>query len=204
MSKILKRSAIGDFSIEDGFKVSGNPIVYDQRTDRGSYYEVIQRGALDYADLSDISLLINHDYNTVPLARYRAGDDTSTMSISTNDKGLFFTATLDEQNPDCQKIHSSLSRNDLNKMSFGFFVNWEDPDAVMWVEDGDKPTCIIRKIERVIEVSIVTWPAYAGTSVGLTRSDDIEDTKEDIFDIYKRNKEIEAFELEKARFMALL
>ena len=203
MSKILTRSAIGNFNIEDGFKVSGNPIVYDERTDRGSYYEVIQRGALDYADLSDISLLVNHDYDSVPLARYRAGDESSTMSISTSDKGLFFTATLDEKNPDCQKIHSALSRSDLSKMSFGFIVDWEDPEATKWIDDGDKPTCIIRKIEKVLEVSIVTWPAYEGTSVSL-RNNNIEESKEDVFDIYKRNKEQEAFELEKARFMALL
>lgn len=198
MSKMIKRSA-GSFELQEGFKVHGNPIVYNQKSDRGDYYEVILNGALDYADLSDISLLINHNFDSVPLARYKEGDESSTMSITINENGLFFESILDENNPDCQKIKSALKRNDLNKMSFCFLFDETDPTASYWDKGEDKPIHYIRKITKVLEISIVTWPAYKGTNVGL-RSEEIEEIAEDA--LFENFKKREAFELEKARILA--
>ena len=80
----------------DGAKaliLSGRPIVYDTPTTinglSGSYTEVIKRGALDGADLSDVRLIYNHDNNKVPLAR-----TPKTMSLELDQAGLTFTATL--------------------------------------------------------------------------------------------------------------
>ena len=53
--------------------LKGTAIVYDEPTTindpLGSYTEIIKRGALDGADLTDTRLLYNHDMNKVPLAR---------------------------------------------------------------------------------------------------------------------------------------
>ena len=57
----------------EGMILTGTPIVYEQPTiihdPAGEFTEIIRRGALDGADLSDVRLFYNHDINRVPLAR---------------------------------------------------------------------------------------------------------------------------------------
>lgn len=45
--------------------LEGRPIVFDQRTDLGCWDEIIDKGALDNADLKDVRFLVNHDTNQV-------------------------------------------------------------------------------------------------------------------------------------------
>ena len=58
---------------EKGLYIEGRAIVYDQPTTIkeafGEYTEIIKRGALDGADLTDSRLLYNHDLSKIPLAR---------------------------------------------------------------------------------------------------------------------------------------
>ena len=72
----------------------GRPILYDVPTtinlpNGQSYTEIIKRGALDDADLSDIRLLYNHDTNRIPLAR-----TPKTMSFELDEAGLTMRANL--------------------------------------------------------------------------------------------------------------
>ena len=46
---------------EKGNLIEGRPIVYDSMTDMGWFKEVIERGALDNADLTDVRFLVNHE-----------------------------------------------------------------------------------------------------------------------------------------------
>ena len=65
--EILKRSyqLNAPFEIregENGTKIlTGKPIVFNQRTDMYWFEEVIERGALNGTDLSDVRFLVNHD-----------------------------------------------------------------------------------------------------------------------------------------------
>ena len=51
--------------------LTGRPIVYNSRTDLGWFDEIIDLGALDGADLTDVRFLVNHDLSKIPLARSR-------------------------------------------------------------------------------------------------------------------------------------
>lgn len=82
----------------DGTKtliLSGRPILYDTPAligdVGGSYTEIIRKGALDGADLTDVRLLYNHDLGKVPLAR-----TPKTMTLRVDDQGLTFEASLPE------------------------------------------------------------------------------------------------------------
>ncbi len=70
-----------------GLMICGTPIVYEQPTTingpAGPFTEVIRRGALDGADLSDVRLMYNHDASRVPLAR-----PPKTMQLSVSRQGL--------------------------------------------------------------------------------------------------------------------
>lgn len=145
-----------------GKVITGRPIVYGTRTDLGWYDEVIDQGALDTSDLKDVRLLVNHNTDMLPLARSRNNTENSTMQLSTDAEGLTIRANLDtENNADARSLYSAVDRGDITGMSFMFTVDKDSWDDV----DSDHPTRHVRSIDRVFEVSAVTWPAYASTSI---------------------------------------
>ena len=73
-----------------GSIVTGQPIVYGERTDLGWYDEVIEAGALDTTDLKDVRFLVNHNTDMIPLARSRNNTPNSTMQLIPNEGGLGF------------------------------------------------------------------------------------------------------------------
>lgn len=149
---------------EQGEKIiEGHPAVYGQKVNIGNwFYEVIERGAFDNADMTDVPLLVNHDTKTIPVARSRRNNGNSTMQLSLDGKGLAMRAVLDtENNEEAKRLYSAISRNDMSGMSFAFRVDkeeWEDLDS-------DMPTRRIKAFSKVFEVSAVTWPAYSDTDI---------------------------------------
>ena len=174
---------------QHGHFISGRPIVYDARTDVGLWDEIIDRGALDETDLKDVRFLINHNVDMIPLARSRNNNANSTMQMSVDENGMAIRVDLDiENNADARSLYSAVNRGDITGMSFMFSV-----DKDTWDEaDSDHPTRHIRSIRRVLEVSAVTFPAYAQTSIqtrGL--SDALDNAKESLENERNRLKEVE-------------
>ena len=137
----------------------GCPIVYDQPTIindgiGGNYTEIIKRGALDGADLSDVRLLYNHDANKIPLAR-----TPKTMQLNVDTAGLTFEAVL-PNTEEARAVHIAVQRGDLSGASFAFTV----PDGGD-VFDPVTNTRTILKIKKVYEFSICPFPAYPQTSL---------------------------------------
>lgn len=147
---------------EHGSMLTGRPIVYNATTDLGYFFERIDQGALDNADLRDVKFLVNHDTGMIPLARSRRNNENSTMQMIIGSAGMDIRVDLDtENNAEARALYSSVKRGDLSGMSFMFTVDrdeWQDLDT-------DKPTRIIKGISRVFEVSAVTFPAYEQTSI---------------------------------------
>ena len=149
---------------EQGSIITGRPIVYNSRTDIGLFDEVIETGALDSADLTDVRFLVNHDTNKIPLARSRRNNGNSTMQLTTDENGMSIRVLLDtENNSDAKNLYSAVKRGDISGMSFMFGVpkggdSWENLDS-------DHPTRHIRSISSVVEVSAVTFPAYESTEI---------------------------------------
>lgn len=142
--------------------IVGRPIVYDQKTDLGYFDEIIERGALDKADLRDVRFLVNHDISKIPLARSRKNNENSTMQLTVDDEGMGIRVTLDtENNTDARALYSAVERGDMSGMSFMFSIDDEE-----WVDlQSDHPTRHIKKIGTVVEVSAVTFPAYEQTEI---------------------------------------
>ena len=72
--ELERRSYAFDIKAEENENehiITGRPIVYNSRTDLGFFDEVIDQGALDGADLTDVRFLVNHDTRKIPLARSR-------------------------------------------------------------------------------------------------------------------------------------
>lgn len=180
---------------EHGHYIVGRPIVYDSTTDLGWFFETIERGALDGADMKDVRFLVNHDTMMIPLARSRNNNVNSTMQLSIVNEGLDIRVDLDtENNADARKLYSAVKRGDITGMSFMFKVEecrWEDMDT-------EKPHRYITKFAKIFEVSAVTFPAYEDTSIEAASHDGalesakstLESARAKINDVNKRKIEI--------------
>ena len=183
-----------------GDYIEGRPIVYGSKTDIGGMFEeVIEQGALDGADLRDVRLLVNHDTTMIPLARSRRNNKNSTMQLTVDDKGLKIRANIDtEKNSDAKNAYSAVERGDMDGMSFLFMVEkdrWEDLDS-------DYPKRHIEKISRVMEVSIVTFPAYEDTDVTAREKEALENAKDALENAKARSADADNAELELEKLKA--
>ncbi|MBB6218190.1 hypothetical protein HNQ80_004330 [Anaerosolibacter carboniphilus] len=163
--EIEKRSfGVSEFrAIDEENVIEGYAAVYGQRTNISNYfYEVIERGAFDGADLDDVLFSVNHDLKKIPIARSRRNNGNSTMQLTPDDKGLFIRAKPDlENNMESKSLYSSIKRGDIDGMSFIFRVGEE-----RWTDlDTEMPTRHIIKFKRVLEVSAVSMPYYPGTNI---------------------------------------
>ncbi len=147
---------------EHGDFLTGTPIVFNQKTDLGWMDEIIDSHALDDTDLKDVRFLVNHNTDMIPLARSRNNNANSTMQMSITEEGMNIRVDLDtENNTEAKALYSAVKRGDLSGMSFMFSVDKDKWDDI----DSDHPTRTILGIRKVLEVSAVTFPAYAQTSI---------------------------------------
>lgn len=158
---------------QDGI-ITGRPIVYNSRTNIGYFDEIIDSGALDGADMTDVRFLVNHDISNIPLARSRRNNGNSTMQLTPDGDGLGIAANVDiENNAQARSLYSAVQRGDVTGMSFMFSVDeerWENLES-------DHPTRHIVKIGSIVEVSAVTFPAYDSTSINARSSEALESAR---------------------------
>lgn len=184
---------------EDGNIITGRPIVYNSRTNLGYYDELIEQGALNNTDLTDVRFLVNHDTSKIPLARSRRNNGNSTMQLTVDDRGMGIRVKLDtENNHEARALYSAVERGDISGMSFMFGVNDEE-----WEElESDHPTRRIKDISSVVEVSAVTFPAYDATEINARSKETLEKVRQALENAKEqRVKSVETdVELEKAKF----
>lgn len=145
--------------------IEGTAIVFNAPADMHGYSERIAPTALDGVDLSDVTLLINHDGMGIPLAR-----SPKTLALTVTDSGLEMRAEL----PDTEQgrsVYEAVRRGDLSQMSFAF-------DIARQTYDQQKRERTITEIGRVYEISIVNRAAYPQTTVQ-ARNQTIPAGKED-------------------------
>ena len=179
-----------------GDHIVGRPIVYDSKTNLGWFDEIIERGALDNADLKDVRFLVNHDTNMIPLARSRNNNANSTMQMSVDDEGMAIRVNLDtENNSDARNLYSAIKRGDISGMSFMFGIDseeWEDLES-------EHPTRRIKEIARVLEVSAVTFPAYEATEISARDKEALDNAKATLDSARSQSLENDKAELELAK-----
>jgi HK97 family phage prohead protease len=142
----------------EGNTVAGYAALYNSRSEEmWGFYEQIEPGAFDGADLSDVRALFNHNPDAL-LARTSSG----TLRLSTDERGLRYEFELPDTSAG-RDLRELLRRGDVSQSSFGFTIADED-----WEErTGEMPLRKIKKVKRLFDVSPVTYPAYPDTSVAL-------------------------------------
>lgn len=165
MNKVERRY-ISDVVIETRSDDDGNEInviegyaaLFNSRAKIGDWFEEeILPGAFDSALSGDVRCLLNHDPNLI-LARSKNG--TGTLKLSIDEKGLKYSY----ETPDisyARDLAVSISRGDVTQSSFAFI-----PEETNWIErDGEMDLRQIVKVKELRDVSPVTFPAYADTTV---------------------------------------
>ena len=184
---------------KNGDHIIGRPIVYDSKTDLGYFDEIIERGALDKANLKDVRFLVNHNTDMIPLARSRNNNENSTMQMSVDADGMAIRVNLDtENNTEARNLYSAIKRGDISGMSFMFIIGDEEWEGL----DTEHPTRHIRSISQVLEVSAVTFPAYEATEISARDKAALDSAKAALDNAKTRSLDSDnkaALELEKAK-----
>lgn len=152
----------GDIQFRDedeGRVVTGYAAVFDESTRIGEVDEVISRDAFNDSLNDDVVALFNHDMNMV-LARSTGGEGTLRMEI--DEKGLKYTFRLGNQTY-ARDLEESIARGDIKGSSFAFTVREDQYER----QDNGRYLRRIEKIGRLIDVSVVSVPAYPQTSVAM-------------------------------------
>lgn len=198
--ELERREVVVEVSAEEnesGSIITGRPIVYDSMTNIGEFDEIIERGALNNTDLTDVRFLVNHDLSKIPLARSRRNNGNSTMTLTVDEQGLFIRAILDtENNADAQALYSAIQRGDISGMSFLFSVTderWENLKT-------EHPTRHILAIGTVIEVSAVSFPAYDSTSISARNREALENARAALENARAATVDTDALALAKAKY----
>ena len=138
----------------DGMTFSGYAAVFDSPSEPLPFIERIQRGAFrkSLRSRNDVKFLYNHDSGEI-LGSTRA----KTLNLYEDERGLRVEGTLPNTSRG-RDVAELLRRGDLDSMSFGFSV---PAGGDTWSADGTERTL---KSVRLLEVSLVAWPAYTATA----------------------------------------
>ena len=162
---------------EDGQEVVvGYGSIWNSRSENlGGFYEYISPDAIsqETIDKSDVRALINHDPNLV-LARSTAGN----LSLSVDEKGLRYEFSIPETSYG-KDLAINMKNGNINQSSFAFTVGSDE-----WSTDEDgNDIRTITSIEKLYDVSPVTYPAYSQAESDLV-------VAQRALAMYKENKEI--------------
>ena len=123
--------------------------------------ESVAPGAFSDTLGDDIRCLIDHETMYV-LGRNKAG----TLELREDSHGLWGSVLINPNDSAAMDLYARVQRGDVNQCSFGFDIldeetEYRDDGSVHWT---------IKKV-KLYEVSCVTFPAYAETSIQARKND---------------------------------
>lgn len=148
--------------------IKGTAAVFNSPTELyPGLFEQVDPAAFNEVMGQDIRALFNHDQNHV-LGRSTAG----TLRLNISETALEYEIELPDSHFG-RDLYESIKRGDISQSSFAFTV-----EADKWEMRSDKTEMrTILKIGTLYEVSPVTFPAYADTSVALRSKPKVEEEK---------------------------
>lgn len=151
------------YQVETRAEVAGNRLrgyaaVFGPMAQIRGAWESIAPGAFDDAlKRDDVVALVNHDANQL-LGRSSAG----TLRLGSDSHGLEFEVDL-PNTPVGDSVREYVARGDLKGASFGFLPG---EDRMSVAKDGRQHRTHT-SVAQLIDVSVVTMPAYSDTQVQL-------------------------------------
>lgn len=178
--------------------IEGIPIVFDTPTDIGGMFEeTIVKGAISESIIKDVRFFWNHNIDEKAIARSIIPiEKLGGMKLTVEDKVVRMLANPNRKRTDANDLCLAIEDGVINAMSFMFGVSeerWEDMDT-------DYPKRFITRIDPLIEVSAVNWPAYATTDIHARRDAGMESDRAAL-DRLREKRKAEAESAAKKRTM---
>lgn len=168
---LIRRNYPAEFRAEtESGLIIGEPIVFDTATDIGGLFqETICKGAVAESVLhADVGFYFNHDLSSKRIARSLIPiDKLGGMDFQITDKKVIARINANRKRTDANDLYLGIEDGTIDGMSFMFRVAeeyWED-------ENTDYPKRFITRIDPIIEISAVNYPAYKSTSIHVARGD---------------------------------
>lgn len=149
--------------VESGTRqLSGYAVAFNQPSQPLPFTEYISPHAFDNVDFSQVRLLYAHDFNNI-LARV----DSGTLSLKTDDKGLFFIADIPNTTLG-NDVYTNVENGNIKGLSFNAQIDPNNGDT--WEQDaGGVVIHTINHFASLAEISLTPIPAYTETSVQVAR-----------------------------------
>lgn len=138
---------------------TGKPV--QEKFARGAFADVLAQPGLDVVALRD------HDRTRL------LGRTPGTLRVHETDRGLEYDFTPPDTT-DGRDVVTLLDRGDLRGSSFAFGVKSET-----WAEEEDKIVRTVNVVSRLLDVSVVTSPAYPASQASV-RSEELEDLQKSL------------------------
>ncbi len=154
------------------------------------FNEVVDAGAFDNTDMSDVIMQYDHE------GRVFARMSNNTLTVTPDERGLLIEADLGGTELGRQ-LFEEIRGGYTNKMSFGFTVDGEE---ILDTKDVDGKALTVRTItsvRKLYDVSAVSLPANDATSISVRSLTDGE-----IERIRAERLEAEALELRRRKLLA--
>lgn len=153
----------------DNYTLRGHAAVFNSLSeDLGGFRELLEPGAFRAAlrGNPDVRLLFNHDSNRV-LARTTASvDGKPSLELREDKDGLHVWAVIQPRSW-VNDLAIEMAGGLIDQMSFAFSLREEGDDWAV-AEDGTVVRTIRRDgVDGLFDVSVVTYPAYPATEVGM-------------------------------------
>lgn len=148
--KTNEKKLDSEFYVE-GFATTFNKPYLIYECDGIKYYEIIDRHALDGADMTDV--IMQYDHNGKVLAR----NSNNTLGMELQDKGFFIYADL-SKSAAAKNMFEEIDNGLVTKMSWAFTVTEDEYNQ-------ETRTRTIKKVKKVYDVSAVSIPANDDTNI---------------------------------------
>jgi HK97 family phage prohead protease len=129
-----------------------------------SYGDTIVRGAYDYSlrTHGKPKMFVNHDSMGLPVGKWLVAKE--------DDHGLYVEGEFTPGMARAEEARASLKHGTVDGLSIGYLLKKGDYDEM---EDGKR---VIRRVSRLFEVSVVTFPADEAARVDLAsvKSDEVD------------------------------
>lgn len=146
---------------EDSYIVEGYASTFDAYPlfeDEGiTYYERIEPTAFNFADMSDVVFLRDHE------GRVLARTKNDSVQLSIDDHGLKVRANLGLTGAS-KEMYEDISVGNYTQMSFAFTI---EDDYI----DDKTNTRVITRMKKLFDVSAVAFPANPFTDIGVSARD---------------------------------
>lgn len=126
------------------------------------YFEQIAPESIDDTIGSqDIRALFDHD-----TAKVLGRTANQTLELRKDEQGVYGKILINDDDPEALSIYAKVSRGDVSSASFGFYI---DDEKMAKPGDGTYHDTI--RSLTLLEVSVVTFPAYPTTQIDARKRD---------------------------------